>query len=210
MVYYRVMNLTFLLKGIVLGFSIAAPVGPIGVLCIRRTLTTGRVSGLATGLGAATADALYGIVASLGLTVISNALVDQDTWLKLVGGGFLCYLGITTFIAKPTGKVTPTNSQSVLESYFSALLLTLTNPMTILSFAAVFAGLGIAKAAQNYLDPGLLVLGTFIGSALWWFLLVSSTSLLQEKLNSCALHWINKASGIILVVFGVLSLCSLL
>ena len=202
------MDISFLFKGIVLGFSIAAPVGPIGVLCIRRTLAAGRCSGLATGLGAATADAVYGTVAGFGLTVVSNVLVDQSAWLKLVGGAFLCYLGIVTFFAKPADMAPSAKSQSVLESYLSAFLLTLTNPMTILSFAAVFAGAGIAEAAAGYLAPALLVLGTFMGSGLWWLMLTSGVGLLQEKLNSRFLHVVNRVSGGILVTFGVWSLCS--
>ena len=202
------MDISFLFKGIVLGFSIAAPVGPIGVLCIRRTLAAGRSSGLATGLGAATADAFYGTVAGFGLTVVSNVLVDQSAWLKLVGGAVLCYLGIVTFFAKPTDVAPSVRSQSVLESYLSAFLLTLTNPMTILSFAAVFAGAGIAEAAAGYLAPALLVLGTFMGSGLWWLILTSGVGLLQEKLNSRILHVVNRVSGVVLVTFGVWSLCS--
>ena len=202
------MDISFLFKGIVLGFSIAAPVGPIGVLCIRRTLAAGRCSGLATGLGAATADAFYGTVAGFGLTVVSNVLVDQSAWLKLVGGAVLCYLGIVTFFAKPADVAPPAKSRSVLESYLSAFLLTLTNPMTILSFAAVFAGAGIAEAAAGYLDPALLVLGTFMGSGLWWLILTSGVGLLQEKLDSRILHVVNRVSGGILVAFGVWSLCS--
>ena len=202
------MDITFLLKGIALGFSIAAPVGPIGVLCIRRTMAAGRSSGLATGLGAATADAFYGTVAGFGLTVVSNVLVEQSAWLKLGGGGFLCYLGIVTFFAKPADTAPPARSQSVLESYLSAFLLTLTNPMTILSFAAVFAGAGVAEAAAGTLAPALLVLGTFVGSSLWWLILTSGVGLLQEKLNSRVVHAVNRVSGIVLLTFGAWSLFS--
>ena len=165
------MDTAFFLKGIVMGFSIAAPVGPIGILCIRRTMTEGRMSGLATGLGAATADALYGTVAALGLTLISGFLLNQRDWLSLVGGGFLIYLGFTTFRANAPTTTVSDSSYGVTGSYLSALFLTLTNPMTILFFTAVFAGLGIADAAGDYVSGGLLVLGVFSGSALWWLLL---------------------------------------
>src|SRR6185369_560193 len=133
-----------LLKGLVIGFSIAAPVGPIGLLCIRRSLTNGRVAGFVSGLGAATADALYGVVAALGLTAITSALLAHQSWLQLGGGGFLVYLGVTTLRAAPPAAApratAPTNLRS---AYFSVLVLTLTNPMTILSFLGIFAGLGI-------------------------------------------------------------------
>src|SRR5688572_12269534 len=132
------MALEFMFKGLLIGFSIAAPVGPIGVLCIRRSLADGRQVGLATGLGAATADAAYGAVAGFGLTAISSFLVGQRLWLGLLGGIFLCYLGFRTFISRPAEQTAETRSGGLASAYLSTLLLTLTNPMTILSFVAVF------------------------------------------------------------------------
>lgn len=195
-----------LLKGLVLGFSIAAPVGPIGILCIRRTLVMGRWVGLVSGLGAATADGLYGCIAGFGLTVISQLLVDQASWLKWVGGFFLCYLGVTTFLAKPAESNTVVERRGLLGAYTSTLALTLTNPATILSFVAIFAGLGIATAEHDYLASSLLVLGVFLGSALWWLLLSWSVNLFRTRLTSQRLRWLNRGSGIVLVTFGVLAL----
>src|SRR5258706_16191577 len=131
-----------ILKGMIIGFSIAAPVGPIGVLCIRRSLAEGRQMGLATGLGAATADALYGCVAGFGLTAISNFLVGQRFWICLMGGLFMCYLGVRTFMSKPAERMAEIRKSGLLSAYGFTLLLTLSNPTTILSFIAVFAGLG--------------------------------------------------------------------
>src|SRR3989344_5776045 len=135
------METIFLMKGLIIGFSIAAPVGPIGVLCIQRTIAYGKISGLFTGLGAATADGLYGAVAAFGLTIISNFLVGQQFWFRLIGGAFLLYLGIKTFMSKPEEKTATENHKGLLSDYFSTIFLTLTNPTTILSFVAVFAGL---------------------------------------------------------------------
>ena len=134
------MNFSFIIPGIMVGFFIAAPVGPIGVLCIRRTLAEGRVQGLVSGLGAATADAVYGCIAAFGLTLVSNALVQQQLWLRLVGGVFLCFLGVKTLLTKPSEKACPERGTGLLRAYGTTFLLTLTNPMTILSFAAIFAG----------------------------------------------------------------------
>src|SRR5882724_10962833 len=128
------MMLNFMLKGMAIGFAIAAPVGPIGVLCIRRSLAQGRQIGLVTGLGAATADAAYGCVAALGLTAVSGFLVGQRGWLAFLGGLFLCYLGIRTFIRRPAEQAAEVRDDGFLSAYFSTLLLTLTNPTTILSF----------------------------------------------------------------------------
>ena len=202
--------LVFWLRGLLIGFSIAAPVGPIGVLCIRRTLADGRVYGLVSGLGAATADAFYGSVAGFGLTFISSLLIGQSFWLRLIGGAFLCYLGVRTFLARPAEKAAADKSNSLAGAYASTLFLTLTNPTTIFSFAAIFAGLGIASTAGNYLDAGLLVLGVFIGSALWWLTLSSVVSIFRAKFGARQLQWVNRISGIIILVFGVLALVSLL
>jgi len=199
----------FLLRGIILGFSIAAPVGPIGVLCIRRTLAEGRASGLASGLGAATADAIYGCLAAFGLTFISSFLVTQQGWLRLVGGAFLCYLGIRTFLTRPTDQAAPARGKGLIGAYGSTFLLTLTNPMTILSFTAVFAGLGLADTGGEYGSATTLVLGVFAGSALWWLGLSSIVSLFRTRFDARALRWINRASGIIIAGFGLFALLSI-
>jgi threonine/homoserine/homoserine lactone efflux protein len=199
-----------LFKGMALGFSIAAPIGPIGILCVRRTLTEGRAYGLVSGLGAATADAMYGMVAGFGLTFISSLLIGQRTWLTLIGGAFLCYLGIRTFLSKPAERGATAQRGGLLGAYASTLLLTLTNPMTIMFFAAVFAGLGIANAPGAYTSSGLLVTGVFLGSALWWLVLTGGSSLFLGKFSSDHWRWINRLSGLVLVVFGSVSLLSLM
>jgi threonine/homoserine/homoserine lactone efflux protein len=203
------MDIRFLLRGLVIGFSIAAPVGPIGVLCIRRTLADGRVSGLVSGLGAATADAIYGCIAGFGLTFISSVLVRQQGWLRLIGGGFLCYLGLKTFLAKPVEQAASIKGSGLVGAYASTFFLTLTNPMTILFFAAIFAGLGVASASRNYASAGALVLGVFLGSALWWLTLSGVVGVFRAKLNPHWLRWVNRISGVIITGLGLLVLLSL-
>ena len=136
------MDITVLLRGIILGIGIAAPVGPIGIMCIRRTLSGGRCAGIVSGMGAATADAVYGSIAAAGLTMITSALTAHTTLLRIGGGLFLCYLGIATFRARPAERSAVVATTSLLAAYTSTLVLTLTNPLTILSFAAIFAGVG--------------------------------------------------------------------
>jgi threonine/homoserine/homoserine lactone efflux protein len=196
------MDLGIVLRGLVLGFSIAAPVGPIGVLCIQRTLTRGLLYGLAAGLGAATADAIYGGVAGFGLTLVSDFFVSQGFWLRLLGGLFLCYLGLKTLCAAPSTSAAEAGGSGVLGVYAATLLLTLTNPMTILSFAAIFAGLGVDNL-DSHIGAALLVLGVFIGSALWWLLLSGGVSLLRERIKPDLLRWVNRLSGGVIVGFGV-------
>lgn len=203
------MDISFFLKGLIMGFSIAAPVGPIGVLCIRRTLAEGRVSGFVTGLGAATADAFYGSVAGFGLTFISGVLIHQQGGFRLVGGAFLCYLGLKTFLAKPAGQSASATGTGLLGAYVSTFFLTLTNPMTILAFAAIFAGLGIASGGGDYVSAGVLVFGVFLGSTLWWFILSSGVSLFRERFSLQALRWVNRISGLVILAFGLISILGL-
>jgi threonine/homoserine/homoserine lactone efflux protein len=199
------MDFGLFLRGLIIGFSIAAPVGPIGILCIRRTLADGRASGFLSGLGAATADALYGCVAGFGLTVISGFLVGQRTWIQLIGGVFLLALGIKTLRSIPGEREAAASGTGLAASYASTLLLTLTNPMTILSFAGIFAALGVADTDGDLSAAALLVLGVFIGSAAWWLFLSAGVGLMREKLSSGVLRWTNRLSGAILLVFGIVA-----
>lgn len=203
------MDISFYLKGLIIGFSIAAPVGPIGVLCIRRTLSEGRISGFASGLGAASADAVYGCIAGFGLTFVSGFLIGQQIWLRVIGGLFLCYLGIKTFLSRPAQQAASAKGNGLIGFYASTFFLTLTNPMTILSFVGIFAGLGVVSTHGNFLSAGILVFGVFSGSALWWLLLSSGVGLFRKKFTPSGLAWVNKISGLIITAFGLVALLSL-
>lgn len=209
-------SFTFL-RGVALGLSIAAPVGPIGVLCIRRTLAYGRTVGFVSGLGAATADASYGAVAAFGVTTIAGLLLGLRIWLHVVGGLFLCYLGVRTMLARPrmlpgaASEDAATPSRGLVASYGSTLALTLANPATILSFAAIFAGIGpvgapSSTAQVDYSSAATLVVGVFMGSALWWLLLSTVVGLARARVNLITLTWVNRVSGAVLVAFGVAAL----
>ena len=202
------MGISLFCKGFIIGISIAAPVGPIGVLCIQRTLAGGGIHGLVSGFGAATADAIYGFTAAFGLTFISNFLVEQQLWFRLVGGIFLCYLGIKAFLSKPAKHTVSGNSYNHVGAYGTTFFLTLTNPMTILSFVAIFAGLGVVSPSAHYTSASFLVIGVFMGSGLWWCILSGLTNMFREKLNHHKLSWINKISGFIITTFGLLALIS--
>lgn len=204
------MDLLMFPRGVLIGFSIAAPVGPIGVLCIRRTLADGRWVGLATGLGAATADAIYGGVAGFGITVVSSLLLGHQTWIRLIGGLFLCYLGTKTFRAEPAEDAASSGGSGLLRAYGSAVALTLTNPTTILSFAAIFAGLGAGAGSHAVSGAALLVLGVLLGSALWWVFLTHIMATVRARVTTRHLRWINRLSGAILGGFGLLAFISLL
>lgn len=202
------MSFDFLIKGMILGFSIAAPVGPIGVLCIRKTLQYGRFSGLFSGLGAAFADAIYAAIAAFGLTVISNFLLSGQLWLRIIGGGFLIYLGWKTFTAKPLAESKDISHTTLLNDFVSTFFLTLTNPMTILSFLAVFAGIGLSSVRGDYFQAGALVFGVFLGSAIWWFILSEGVTLFRKRVSQKVMTWINRIAGLIILGFGMAALLS--
>lgn len=202
------MDFSLLLKGLVMGFSIAAPVGPVGLLCIRRTLAKGRLSGLVSGLGAASADGLYGLLAGLGIGALAEWLVSGQTWLRLGGGILLILLGLQTFFSQPAQTPASASSRGLLGDYFSALALTLSNPLTILSFAAVFASLGLSSQGAYSRAVAGLVTGVFCGSAAWWLLLSGAVGLLRERITPLQMRWVNRVSGLLIFAFGTWTVIS--
>lgn len=203
------MEFTFFLKGIAIGFFMAIPIGPIGIMCIRKTLTKGRLSGLIIGLGAATADLFYGCVAAFGLTIISDTLNNQRIWIRIVGGALLFFLGIKTFCAQPKDPKLKISGSGRLRSYFTVVVLTLTNPLTIFAFIAVFAAFGLGDGL-SFFSAIILVVGVFIGSCLWFFFLTSGTIIFRKKLDLVGLKWVNKIAGILIIISGFIVIGSLL
>jgi threonine/homoserine/homoserine lactone efflux protein len=197
--------LPFFVRGAVLGFAIAAPVGPIGLLCIRRTLSFGRAVGLVSGLGAATADMCYGAVAAFGLTAVAALLVEQRLWLHVLGSAALAYLGVRTLLARPAESAAVVGASGGAGAYASTLALTLTNPATIFSFAAVFAGAGALGPGGSPLAAALVTAGVFCGSALWWVVLSTAVGALRARLTVRALRAVNVASGCLLLGFAAFS-----
>lgn len=198
------------LKGLIIGFAIAAPVGPIGILCIQRSLYDGFNVGLMTGLGAALADGTYGLIAGFGLTAISSMLVTHQWWIRIIGGLFLLYLGIKILLTPPGNKSAGMSDRSPWHACATTYLLTLTNPMTILSFVAIFAGLGLGATGTDYTHAVLLVIGITLGSAIWWLLLSGGVALiLHHRITPTTMRAINGLSGIIMLAFGIFALKSL-
>jgi threonine/homoserine/homoserine lactone efflux protein len=193
-------------RGLLIGFSIAAPVGPIGVLCIRRTLAEGRLAGFLSGMGAASADMFYGAVAAFGLTAIQDLLLGQSIWLRIAGGIFLLYLGIKTFLSKPAEKAANARRGGLFGAYLSIFFLTITNPLTILAFIAIFAGLRLGDTNGDYASAALMVLGVFLGSATWWLALSTGVGFLREKFTPALLAWVNRLAGAIIFTFGIVAL----
>ena len=204
------MDILLLLKGIIIGIAISAPVGPIGVLCIKRTFNNGRRSGFTSGLGAATADAIYGTIAAYGLTFISGFLISQEFWFRLVGGLILLFLGLKTFFSRPIEDIESTSKQTLVSDYISTFFLTLTNPVTIIAFLAIFAASGLGSEVHKSSSPAIIVLGVITGSCLWWFSLSSGISLVKKHFQMNSLYLINKIAGTLLVIFAIVLFLSLI
>lgn len=203
------MLLIIFLKGIFIGFAMAVPIGPIGIMCIRRTLTQGRLRGMIIGLGAATADLIYGCIAAFGLTIISDTLVSQRIWIRLAGALLLLYLGFRTFRKTPADPRIPVHNSGIFRTYITAFFITLTNPLTIFAFLAVFAALGLGSDLGNF-SASALVAGVFFGSALWFLLLSSVVTLFRKKLDMEGLGWVNKIAGMLIIISGIIVMASLL
>jgi len=200
----EIMNLEFLYKGLILGFSVAAPVGPIGVLCINRTINKNFAAGFVSGLGAATADLIYGLIAGLGLAAISTFLIDQKMWIQFIGLVFLIYLGIKTIIKKDNDiEFKSVVDKGLLKDYFSTLILTITNPMTVLFFITVYAGLGLSNTINEFHSVMQLIFGIFLGSCIWWLFLSGLSNKLKTRISKKILKRIDLVSGILILFFGI-------
>ena len=200
--------MTLFFKGLLFGFLLAATVGPMWVLCFRRTLAQGALAGFVSGMGIAVADGFYGTVAAFGLTAISGFLLQHSFWIGLVGGIFLVYLGIKTLMAKPVLNGASEEVISYSRAFLSTLGLTLANPPTILAFAAIFAGLGLVT--NDYATAALVVLGVFLGSASWWILLAAGAGWLRRRIGPKLFRAINVVSGLSILGLAIWQLATIL
>ena len=203
------MDFRFFLRGFLLAITIAAPVGPTGVLCMQRTLSGGRLYGFISGLGASTAHAIFGSVAAFGLTFVSSFLAAYQFWFRLGSGLFICYLGAKVFLLIPGKRLTLVTGMGYVGGYTSIFFLTLLNPITALFFVAVFPVLGHLDQGASYASAGTLVAGVFAGSTLWWFVLSIVTSVFQERVSPSTMRWVNRISGGLIIAFGIVILFSL-
>jgi threonine/homoserine/homoserine lactone efflux protein len=203
------MLFVFLLKGIAVGFVIALPVGPVGVLCVRRTIFEGRASGFLSGLGAASADTVFGMIAGFGLTVVADLLFQYQVWLRAGGGIFLIYLGAAA-LTRPARVEAPANgAENLLAAFASTFALTITNPVTILAFLGIFAAVGFTGEEATLARAGMLVAGVLLGSLVWWLGLALGAGLFRKSFRENHLVWLNRSSGSLLALSGVSLIISL-
>jgi threonine/homoserine/homoserine lactone efflux protein len=200
-------SLLFFLKGVGAGFVVAAPVGPVAALCVRRTLARGALSGYATGLGAAIADTFYGVIAAFGVSFIANLLLANEFWFSVIGGGVLCALAVKTFFTNPA-QARNGGTDGIAGDFLSALVITGTNPITIIAFGVIFTTIGIAAAGAKLERAEALIAGVFLGSMLWWGTLTSIASLFRAALSHSGLRWINRVAGGVILACGVIVLIS--
>jgi threonine/homoserine/homoserine lactone efflux protein len=197
------MDLELPFRGLLAGFIIAFPVGPVNVLCIQRTIEKGWRSGLVSGVGAAAADTIYGGVAGFGISLVINWLIREQFWIRLVGGFLLLLIGIVYYFKKPKSLKDPCEESSHSD-VVSTFLLTLTNPTTVLSFIAVLASLGMSQRRPIWMTV-LLVAGIFTGSMVWWIILTGTVNKLRNKITDRTMVWMNRIAGIAIGAFGVLN-----
>ncbi|MGA2431701.1 MAG: LysE family translocator [Candidatus Acidiferrum sp.] len=196
-------DLELLTKGVLAGLAISAPVGPVNVLCISRTLSKGRSAGLISGLGAAAADTVYGAVAGFSISFVIEFLVREEFWIRLCGGTLLIAIGILYYFKKPQSLHEPGES-SAHSDFVSAFLLNLTNPTTVLSFLALLAALGMGHHRARWLTV-LLIAGIFSGAMLWWLALASTTGHFRDRFDDRAMLWMNRIGGLAIGAFGILT-----
>jgi threonine/homoserine/homoserine lactone efflux protein len=206
-----IMLFVFLLKGIAVGIAIALPVGPVGVLCVRRTIFEGRWAGLVSGLGAVSADTIFGIIAGFSLTVVKNVLLDYQNLLRGGGGLFLIYLGVSALLKHVVRTEThDTSAETLLGAYFTTFALTISNPITILAFLGIFAAVGFTGVEATLGRAGMLVVGVLLGSLLWWVGLCLGAGLFRKSFDEAHLMWMNRISGGVLTLSGVGLIISLI
>jgi threonine/homoserine/homoserine lactone efflux protein len=205
------MDILLLVKGAIVGFLASIPLGPVGVLCIQRTINKGKTSGLYSGLGAAVVDMLYAVVAVLGLSFIIKFIEEQAIYFQFMGGIVLFILGIRIFYTNPVHQIRKhrRKKSNLIEDFFSVVVLTLSNPLAVFLFIAAFAGMGIVTANKTWFDSGLLIVGVFLGATFWWFLLTRTVNAFRKKFRLKQLWWVNKIAGAVIVLFGFFTVLSI-
>lgn len=198
--------LLIFIKAVLAGFAIAAPVGPVGVICVRRTIRFGRMAGLSAGVGAALADAMFGIVAAFGVAAVKDWILEHMTLLQLAGGALLLLLALRIWLRHEHDRSRKSEPQTHLAAFALTFALTLTNPITILAFAAVFTTLGLGVTGIDLASAAVLVGGVFVGSSLWWVGLAASAGLLRHRLGDDIMLWLDRCTAVVLAGFGTYAL----
>lgn len=205
------MELQFLIKGIIVGLVVSIPLGPMGVLCVQRTLNKGKSSGISSGMGIATADAIFALIAGLGISFIIHFLSEQQLIIKIIGGLVIAFIGLRIFIANPVKQLKKhrREGKNLFEDFISILFMALSNPLTVFLYIAIFAGLNLHDVSAGYSSALLVVAGVFVGASISWFTISTVVNYFRAKIRLRRLMWINKIAGITIILFGVCAIFSL-
>ncbi len=206
------MELVYLFNGFIIGLSASIPLGPIGLICIQKTLNARLKNGIVSGIGAASADTFFAIVAAFSINAVYNFIEEQQIYLRIVGGTILIGLGLKFFLTNPAIQIRKQQNKgnSLWTDFVSVFVLTLSNPLTVFVFGAIFAGFGIIPANNQWYDMLELVSGVFLGASAWWIFLVSTVNIFRKRFRLRRLWWMNKIMGAIIVLFGIFAIVSLL
>ncbi len=203
-------NVEFFLKGLLVGILVSAPMGPIGVLCVQKTVNKGKLLGFISGLGAATADTLYAMMAAFGVTYITNFLSDNQIAFQVVGIIVLLFLGFRMIFSNPIKQYryyrTSSRKRNAIKDYISVFFLTISNPLTIIFFGAAYTMLGLFSDGESQNNNLLLVVGIFIGASLWWFMLTSVVNIFRKKFRLRNIFMLNRVSGIVIICLSVIAI----
>ncbi|HNV96226.1 MAG TPA: LysE family transporter [Bacteroidales bacterium] len=204
------MDLLLLIKGIIIGLSASIPLGPVGLVCIQKTLNSKTRNGVIAGAGAAMADTFFAVVAAFGISAVHNFIETQQLFLRLAGGIILLFLGLKFFLTNPAIQIRKQRNKTnnLWADFVSVFLLTLSNPITVVVFGAVFAGFGIIPKESSWFDMIMLVSGVFSGAMLWWISLVYIINMFRKKFRLRRLWWMNKIMGVVITLFGLFALVS--
>jgi len=204
------MSLTPILQGIITGFALAVPIGPIGILCIKRSLTDGSRSGLVVGLSGASADVVYALSAAFGVRLIVDFVSEQEVWIRLFGALLLMAVGFHMLRSRPAANPSRASRNPETRSYLSTLLLALTNPMTLFAFVAAFTSMGVQSLMDEPSSLVLLILGVFVGSFAWFCLLAGLARRFRRTIGTRGTDLINRIAGALLMTFGIIGLLTAL
>ncbi len=206
------MILTLFIKGIIVGLLASIPLGPIGVICIQRTINKGKLSGFLSGMGAASADTIFAAIAGFSLTFIISFIEERQVVFQAIGGIIVFALGVKIFYTNPIKQLRrhKRKKNSLLEDYLSVLLVTITNPLAVFLFIALFASLGVVTEGTNFLLSLVATSGVFIGAILWWYTLTSLVDIFRSRFRLKQLWWINKISGAAIFIIGAVAIIGLI
>ena len=205
------MELQFIIKGIIIGLLVSTPIGPMGILCVQRTLNKGKSSGFSSGMGIATADAIFALIAGLGISFIIHFLSEQQLIIKMIGGLVIAFIGLKIFIANPVKQLKKhrREGKNLFEDFISILFMALSNPFTVFLYIAIFAGLNLHDVSTGYSSALLVVTGVFVGASISWFTISTVVNYFRPKIRLRKLMWINRIAGLTIILFGVFAICSL-